>query len=76
MKTGNNMPHFSIAYLPWFISELLFKVKLVWNGVVELTFGLVDCTNYKDMKYAIQKLDDTEFRNPWTRTYIREQRPS
>lgn len=35
------------------------------------TFGLVDYTNYEDMKYAIRKLDDTEFRNPWTRTFIR-----
>ncbi|KAJ0452200.1 putative RNA recognition motif domain, nucleotide-binding alpha-beta plait domain superfamily [Helianthus annuus] len=34
------------------------------------TFGLVDYTNYEDMKYAIRKLDDTEFRNPWTKTYI------
>ncbi|XP_024970385.1 serine/arginine-rich splicing factor SR34A-like isoform X3 [Cynara cardunculus var. scolymus] len=37
----------------------------------EGTFGLVDYTNYEDMKYAIRKLDDTEFRNPWTKTYIR-----
>ncbi|XP_022875487.1 serine/arginine-rich splicing factor SR34A isoform X2 [Olea europaea var. sylvestris] len=37
----------------------------------EGTYGLVDYTNYEDMKYAIRKLDDTEFRNPWTRTYIR-----
>ncbi|KAL1820050.1 hypothetical protein ACET3Z_014919 [Daucus carota] len=35
------------------------------------TFGLVDYTNYDDMKYAIRKLDDTEFKNPWARTYIR-----
>lgn len=35
------------------------------------TYGLVDYTNYDDMKYAIRKLDDTEFRNPWTKTYIR-----
>jgi arginine/serine-rich splicing factor 1/9 len=35
------------------------------------TFGLVDYTNYEDMKYAIRKLDDTEFKNPWTRSYIR-----
>ncbi|XP_030501604.2 serine/arginine-rich splicing factor SR34A isoform X1 [Cannabis sativa] len=35
------------------------------------TFGLVDYTNYDDMKYAIRKLDDTEFRNPWARAYIR-----
>ncbi|GJS26790.1 serine/arginine-rich splicing factor SR34A isoform X1 [Tanacetum coccineum] len=34
------------------------------------TFGLVDYTNSDDMKYAIRKLDDTEFRNPWTKTYI------
>ncbi|XP_016444025.1 serine/arginine-rich splicing factor SR34A [Nicotiana tabacum] len=37
----------------------------------EGTFGMVDYTTYEDMKYAIRKLDDTEFRNPWTRTYIR-----
>lgn len=35
------------------------------------TYGLVDYTNYEDMKYAIRKLDDTEFRNPWARSYIR-----
>ncbi|XP_040936421.1 serine/arginine-rich splicing factor SR34A isoform X4 [Gossypium hirsutum] len=35
------------------------------------TFGIVDFTNYDDMKYAISKLDDTEFRNPWARAYIR-----
>ncbi|KAE8694291.1 Serine/arginine-rich splicing factor SR34A [Hibiscus syriacus] len=35
------------------------------------TFGIVDFTNYDDMKYAIRKLDDTEFRNPWARAYIR-----
>lgn len=35
------------------------------------TFGLVDYTNYDDMKYAIRKLDDTEFRNPWAKSYIR-----
>ncbi|KAJ9539577.1 hypothetical protein OSB04_026083 [Centaurea solstitialis] len=40
----------------------------------EGTFGLVDYTNYEDMKYAIRKLDDTEFRNPWTKTYIRVRR--
>lgn len=37
----------------------------------EGTFGLVDYTNYDDMKYAIRKLDDTEFKNPWTKSYIR-----
>ncbi|KAK6921302.1 RNA recognition motif domain [Dillenia turbinata] len=35
------------------------------------TIGLVDYVNYEDMKYAIRKLDDTEFRNPWARAYIR-----
>ncbi|CAI9774210.1 unnamed protein product [Fraxinus pennsylvanica] len=35
------------------------------------TFGVVDYTNYEDMKYAIRKLDDSEFKNPWTRSYIR-----
>ncbi|KAG6746563.1 hypothetical protein POTOM_048915 [Populus tomentosa] len=39
------------------------------------TFGVVDYTNHEDMKYAvscfIRKLDDTEFRNPWARAYIR-----
>ncbi|KAL5539138.1 hypothetical protein UlMin_024242 [Ulmus minor] len=37
----------------------------------EGTFGIVDYTNYDDMKYAVRKLDDTEFRNPWARSYIR-----
>ncbi|KAF9671054.1 hypothetical protein SADUNF_Sadunf12G0006900 [Salix dunnii] len=36
------------------------------------TLGLVDYTNHEDMKYAIRKLDDTEFKNPWARAYIRE----
>ncbi|KAJ0964146.1 hypothetical protein J5N97_029268 [Dioscorea zingiberensis] len=35
------------------------------------TVGLVDYTNYDDMKYAIRKLDDTEFKNPWARSFIR-----
>lgn len=33
--------------------------------------GIVDYTNYDDMKYAIRKLDDSEFRNPFSRKYIR-----
>ncbi|GKU88986.1 hypothetical protein SLEP1_g3189 [Rubroshorea leprosula] len=40
----------------------------------EGTFGVVDYTNYEDMKYAIRKLDETEFRNPWTKAYIRVRR--
>lgn len=35
------------------------------------TVGMVDYTNYEDMKYAIRKLDDTEFKNPFARSYIR-----
>ncbi|XP_024538537.1 serine/arginine-rich-splicing factor SR34 isoform X2 [Selaginella moellendorffii] len=35
------------------------------------TTGIVDFTNYDDMKYAIKKLDDSEFRNPFSRSYIR-----
>ncbi|KNA25007.1 hypothetical protein SOVF_010430 [Spinacia oleracea] len=33
--------------------------------------GMVDYTNYEDMQYAIRKLDDTEFRNPFSRSYMR-----
>ncbi|KAJ6762663.1 PRE-MRNA-SPLICING FACTOR SF2-LIKE PROTEIN [Salix purpurea] len=33
--------------------------------------GIVDYTNYDDMKYAIKKLDDSEFRNAFSRAYIR-----
>nr|CAD1829961.1 unnamed protein product [Ananas comosus var. bracteatus] len=35
------------------------------------TSGVVDYTNYDDMKYAIRKLDDSEFRNAFSRAYIR-----
>ncbi|KAM0948524.1 putative RNA recognition motif domain, nucleotide-binding alpha-beta plait domain superfamily [Dioscorea sansibarensis] len=35
------------------------------------TVGIVDYTNYDDMKYAIRKLDDSEFRNAFSRAYIR-----
>ncbi|KAL4572118.1 hypothetical protein LXL04_018887 [Taraxacum kok-saghyz] len=35
------------------------------------TTGIVDYTNYDDMKYAIRKLDDSEFRNAFARGYIR-----
>ncbi|KAJ4847460.1 Serine/arginine-rich splicing factor sr34a [Turnera subulata] len=33
--------------------------------------GIVDYTNHEDMRNAIRQLDDTEFRNPFTRAYIR-----
>eukprot|EP00249_Psilotum_nudum_P015832 c25540_g2_i1 orf=788-1618(-) len=35
------------------------------------SMGIVDYTNHDDMKYAIRKLDDTEFRNPFSKSYIR-----
>ncbi|KAF3560648.1 hypothetical protein DY000_02010884 [Brassica cretica] len=33
------------------------------------TTGIVDYTSYEDMKYAIKKLDDTEFRNAYGYTF-------
>ncbi|KAL9228200.1 hypothetical protein vseg_003805 [Gypsophila vaccaria] len=33
--------------------------------------GIVDYTNYEDMKNAIRKLDDTEFKNAFSRSYVR-----
>lgn len=33
--------------------------------------GLVDYASYEDMKHAIRKLDDSEFRNPFDKAYIR-----
>ncbi|KAK4782109.1 hypothetical protein SAY86_016211 [Trapa natans] len=33
--------------------------------------GIVDYTSYDDMKYAIRKLDDSLFRNAFSRAYIR-----
>ncbi|CAA0832023.1 Serine/arginine-rich splicing factor SR30 [Striga hermonthica] len=35
------------------------------------TTGIVDYTNYDDMKYAIKKLDDSEFRNAFSSSRIR-----
>ncbi|GJN14170.1 hypothetical protein PR202_gb00959 [Eleusine coracana subsp. coracana] len=35
------------------------------------TVGVVDYTNYDDMKYAIRKLDDSEFRNAFSKAYVR-----
>ncbi|KAG8079353.1 hypothetical protein GUJ93_ZPchr0007g5893 [Zizania palustris] len=35
------------------------------------TTGVVDYTNYDDMKYAIRKLDDSEFKNAFSKAYIR-----
>ncbi|XP_058210019.1 serine/arginine-rich-splicing factor SR34-like isoform X4 [Rhododendron vialii] len=35
------------------------------------TTGIVDYTNYDDMKYAIRKLDDSEFRNAFSKGFVR-----
>ncbi|VVA89761.1 unnamed protein product [Arabis nemorensis] len=35
------------------------------------TTGVVDYTCYEDMKYAVKKLDDTEFRNAFSQGYVR-----
>ncbi|GAV66943.1 RRM_1 domain-containing protein [Cephalotus follicularis] len=35
------------------------------------TTGIVDYTNYEDMKYAIKKLNESEFRNAFSRGYVR-----
>eukprot|EP00252_Welwitschia_mirabilis_P006713 TRINITY_DN17605_c0_g1_i1.p1 TRINITY_DN17605_c0_g1~~TRINITY_DN17605_c0_g1_i1.p1 ORF type:complete len:260 (-),score=37.04 TRINITY_DN17605_c0_g1_i1:88-867(-) len=35
------------------------------------TTGIVDYANYEDMKSAIRRLDDSEFRNAFARSYIR-----
>ncbi|GFZ04589.1 similar to SERINE-ARGININE PROTEIN 30 [Actinidia rufa] len=35
------------------------------------TTGIVDYTSYDDMKYAIRKLDDSEFRNAFARGIVR-----
>lgn len=35
------------------------------------TSGVVDFNSYDDMRYAVRNLDDTEFRNPFSRAYIR-----
>ncbi|KAG8085351.1 hypothetical protein GUJ93_ZPchr0010g8302 [Zizania palustris] len=35
------------------------------------TIGIVDYTNYEDVKQAIRKLDDSEFRNAFSQAYIR-----
>ncbi|GBG73052.1 hypothetical protein CBR_g12769 [Chara braunii] len=35
------------------------------------TVGIVDYNSYEDMKHAVRKLDDSEFRNPFAKSYIR-----
>ncbi|KAG9156962.1 hypothetical protein Leryth_009017 [Lithospermum erythrorhizon] len=35
------------------------------------TTGIVDYNSYEDMKYAVRKLDDSEFRNAFSKSFIR-----
>ena len=37
----------------------------------EKVFGVVEFDSSDDLKYAIRKLDNTEFKNPFDRAYIR-----
>ena len=37
----------------------------------EKVYGVVEFDTHEDLKYAVRKLDNTEFRNPFDRTYIR-----
>ncbi|KAH0456391.1 hypothetical protein IEQ34_014298 [Dendrobium chrysotoxum] len=41
------------------------------NGDGIGAMGIVHYTNYDDMKCAVRKLDGTEFRNPFAKSYIR-----
>ncbi|KAL2945379.1 Serine/arginine-rich-splicing factor SR34 [Bienertia sinuspersici] len=45
--------------------------QLPMDGRECRTTGIVDYTNYDDMKNAIRKLDDSEFRNAFSRAYVR-----
>ncbi|KDO52800.1 hypothetical protein CISIN_1g0226881mg, partial [Citrus sinensis] len=51
-------------------SPAMILLTLNFLCVYSGTYGVVDYTNPEDMKYAIRKLDDTEFRNPWARGRI------
>ncbi|KAA3486365.1 Pre-mRNA-splicing factor SF2-like protein [Gossypium australe] len=46
------------------------SIHYYYNFFAGMT-GIVDYTNYDDMKYAIRKLDDSKFRNAFSRAYIR-----
>jgi len=46
---------------------LLRKVFRDRDGMM----GVVDYTNIDDIKYAVRKLDDSEFKNPFDRCFIR-----
>ncbi|THF97589.1 hypothetical protein TEA_007591 [Camellia sinensis var. sinensis] len=50
---------------------LIEKLSLIAFGYARCMRGIVDYTNSDDMKYAIRKLDDSLFRNQFSRAYIR-----
>jgi hypothetical protein len=71
MKKGSLSPSFVFI---WIRSSSLalekFSFSIIFLPFVGMT-GIVDYAHYDDMKYAIKKLDDTEFRNAFSRSYIR-----
>eukprot|EP00250_Pteridium_aquilinum_P013635 c21470_g1_i2 orf=480-1214(-) len=69
-----------VSKLPWRASWQDLKDHMRQAGEVSYaqvfheaggTVGIVDYTNLEDKKYAIRKLDDSEFRNRYSRSYIR-----
>ncbi|KAI5071134.1 hypothetical protein GOP47_0013385 [Adiantum capillus-veneris] len=69
-----------VSKLPWRASWQDLKDHMRQAGDVSYaqvfheaggTVGIVDYTNLEDKKYAIRKLDDSEFRNRYSRSYIR-----
>ncbi|KAF9669906.1 hypothetical protein SADUNF_Sadunf13G0013400 [Salix dunnii] len=62
----------SAAVLPEMAFRAMLHLKLFVDALhTGRMTGIVDYTNYDDMKYAIKKLDDSEFRNAFSRAYIR-----
>ncbi|CAH1418822.1 unnamed protein product [Lactuca virosa] len=51
--------------------ELVMFVSLKFFRDRDGMRGIVDYTNYDDMKYAVRKLDDSLFRNHFSKAYIR-----
>ncbi|CAJ2656395.1 unnamed protein product [Trifolium pratense] len=62
----------STLFHDWFRSVNGKPVSLISKtSSVSCTTGIVDYTNYDDMKYVIKKLDDSEFRNAFSKSYVR-----
>lgn len=70
MSLGNNAIKFKLFEPIYFLNVHHIILKHRYNLYAGLT-GIVDYTNYDDVKYAIRKLDDSEFRNAFSRSYIR-----